>query len=229
MLYPYLIKTEKKFINTTALFWLIVVFVVAPISIGNWFLTGVQSANALAASKSYEATKQYVMDDMKIKQAAISTSMYQTAFPSTPLPTMELLPSITPTLPFVEEVYMFKLSFYDPAIGKYFPDNPTIGHMNCSQWNESSLTCESNMSDGTPFYDEYGKAIACPPPLQNGDILRVVYPEQLAGDWTCRDRGWAIENGVVDFLLRYPDMIWTGNNLNNFPWWSTVQAYHLHP
>lgn len=128
------------------------------------------------------------------------------------------------------DLMLFKLSFYDPAIGVYFPNDPSIGHTNCAEWDEVNLVCNSTMADGTPFHYWYGKhAVACPPPLRFGDVIRVVYPVQLQGDWTCVDRGGAIVDGYLDFLLKYPDEVWTGYNLSLFPWSSTVQAYLLTP
>lgn len=118
------------------------------------------------------------------------------------------------------QLQYFKLSFYDPAIGVYFPE---IASVNCADWDGSQ--CRSLMSNGDSFMNWYGRGVACPPPLRLGDLVRVVYPSQLAGDWTCVDRGGAIVEGYLDFLLKYPDMIWTGYNLNLFPWASTVQAY----
>ena len=151
------------------------------------------------------------------------------AFVSEPLPILtptpiiiqvEVLPQFTVTP--VNELQYFKLSFYDPAIGRHFPEIATV---NCAAWDAVAGECRSLMSNGDSFMNWYGRGVACPPPLQLGDLVRVVYPSQLAGDWTCVDRGGAIVDGYLDFLLRYPDMIWTGYNLNNFPWASTVQAY----
>lgn len=141
---------------------------------------------------------------------------------ATPSPTA----TATPTQIMKRDKVFMKLSFYDPMIGQYYPD---IADVNCANWSREQKTCLSTMADGTPFAKYYGEAIACPPPFQNGDVLEVVYPVQLQGLWTCRDRGWAIQNGYVDFLLRYPDMVWTGTDLNRFPWSSTVQAYWIHP
>jgi hypothetical protein len=167
------------------------------------------------------------MDGVFATAASDIISLTMTASAPTVTPTS--LPTITPTAGLRGEPVQLKLSFYDPNIGKFFPNNPEVGKINCALWDVAALVCNSNMADGTPFYDAYGKAVACPPPMQNGDLLRVSYPEQLAGDWICQDRGWAIDRGYVDFLLRYPDMVWTGYDLNNFPWWSTVRAQWLHP
>lgn len=147
-----------------------------------------------------------------------------------PMPTLTLAPTVTPfptaTVAPKSELVFLKLSFYDPNIGSVIPE---IADINCALFDHVNRVCVSTMANGVPFGQYYGKAIACPPPMQHGDILDVVYPVQLAGQWTCMDRGWAIEYPYVDFLLRYPDMIWTGYNLNNFPWSTTVQARWIHP
>lgn len=142
---------------------------------------------------------------------------------STPTPIVirvDVVPPATST-PSVQLRY-FKLSFYDPAIGRYFPQ---VASVNCANWDSVNQQCLSVMSNGDTYLNWYGRGVACPPPLQLGDLVRVVYPPQLVGDWTCVDRGGAVVDGYLDFLLRYPDMVWTGYNLDNFPWSSTVQAY----
>lgn len=238
--YSLLVRRNEQSFSWTSLGYLVLIVLI----FGWWFWrVGVRvtkSEQKLEARQTAVASGNYTIGvdgimrtmtpitDANILASTFVAEYMLSATPTfTPLPTSTMTP--LPTATKQPEMLMFKLTFYDPEIGRYFPDNPKVGYMNCAVWDEVSLKCLSTMADGTPFYDEYGKAVACPPPLQNGDILRVVYPEQLAGDWTCRDRGWAIENGYLDFLLRYPDMVWTGYDLNNFPWWSTVQAYHIHP
>lgn len=146
--------------------------------------------------------------------------------------TSTALPAPTGTAVLKRDPVLLKLSFYDPNIARQFKGTEiyeNLAHTNCANYDFVSDACLSRMADGSVFEVNYGKAVACPPPMQNGDVLDVTYPEALKGRWTCRDRGWAIEKGYVDFLLRYPDMIWTGYNLNNFPWGSTVQAEWVHP
>lgn len=143
-----------------------------------------------------------------------------------PIPTATQTPLPTLTLEPKRELVFLKLSFYDPNIGSIIPE---IADINCMNFDHVNRVCLSTMANGVPFGAYYGRAVACPPPMQFGDVLEVIYPVQLTGNWVCMDRGWAIENGYVDFLLRYPDQIWTGYNLNNFPWSSTVQAYWVHP
>lgn len=156
-----------------------------------------------------------------------------TALPSeTPVPVIMVMPepTLTPlptaTVAPKSELVFLKLSFYDPNIGSVIPE---IADINCALFDHVNRVCISTMANGVPFGQYYGRAVACPPPMQHGDILDVIYPVQLAGQWTCMDRGWAIEYPYVDFLLRYPDMVWTGYNLNNFPWSTTVQARWIHP
>jgi len=116
-------------------------------------------------------------------------------------------------------VELYRLSFYDPMIGRFFPD---IALINCAVWDVMTNSCVSSLANGDDFRDWYGRGLACPPGHQLGDVLHVIYPEQLRGDWTCVDRGGGIEGDLLDFLLLYPDDIWTGYNLDNFPWASPV-------
>ena len=161
---------------------------------------------------------------------ALSQIMVTVQPTDTPIPTLTPLPTLTPSATLTaspkSELVFLKLSFYDPNIGSVIP---SIADVNCANFDHINNVCISTMANGVPFGQYYGKAIACPPPMQHGDVLEVTYPVQLAGRWTCMDRGWAIEYPYVDFLLRYPDMIWTGYNLNNFPWSTTVQATWIHP
>lgn len=166
-------------------------------------------------SNSYDALSQLQVTPM-VSQIVLPTD--------TPMPTM--VPSPTVTIGPKSELVFLKLSFYDPNIGSIIPD---IADINCALFDHINRVCVSTMANGVPFGQYYGKVVACPPPMQHGDVLEVSYPVQLAGNWTCMDRGWAIEYPYVDFLLRYPDMIWTGYNLNNFPWSTTVQARWVHP
>jgi hypothetical protein len=138
----------------------------------------------------------------------ITMQVTATPYPTyTPVPTEEL------------KIRILKLSFYDPLIGVYFPD---IAEVNCSEWNYVTNNCDSLMSGGEDFRDWYGKAVACPPGMETGKVIQVLFPEELRGEWICADRGGVIEGDWIDFLLKYPDQVWTGYNLNNFPWGSTV-------
>lgn len=120
-------------------------------------------------------------------------------------------------------LYAFRLSFYDPNIGRYFPDKAQI---NCLTWDFATQTCNSKLNGGLDdFYVWYRRGLACPPALPMYAKVTVVSPEQLKGTWTCIDRGDLVTDNWLDFLLRYPDQVWTGANLNNFPWGSTVAGY----
>lgn len=134
--------------------------------------------------------------------------------------------TVTPTpavVDFGQYLYEGRLSFYDPEIGRYFPD---IASVNCADWDSVNKVCNSKLLYHQMDYsDWYGRGVACPPALPDLAVLRVVYPEQLAGDWACVDRGDAVTDNWLDFLLRYPDQVWTGANLNNFPWGSPVKFY----
>lgn len=173
------------------------------------------------ANLTVDGTVTPTMDVMQAAAYNIQMTM-QAAYTPTPAPTW----TPTPTAIIKDELVFLKLSFYDPMIGQYFPDIATV---NCANWSKELNTCLSTMADGQPFANYYGRAVACPPPMQNGDVLDVIYPVQLQGRWVCQDRGWAIQDGYIDFLLRYPDMVWSGTDLNRFPWSSTVQARWLHP
>ena len=136
--------------------------------------------------------------------------------------TVDVLPTVTvETITKVIEYDYFikKLSFYDPEIGDYFPE---IASVNCAVWNIETSSCDSTMANGLNFVDYYGKAVACPPGMATGQEFEVLLPKELAGLWTCMDRGYSVEGDWMDFLLKYPDMIWTGYNLNNFPWGNDV-------
>jgi len=188
----------------------------------------IQQHDAIVATRISMGGNAYDIGGLANLKVEITPALVVPTVTSTPspIPSPSVLPSITPSFPMVRENVLMKLSFYDPQIGMYYPD---IASVNCANWSVEQNTCLSLMADGTPFAPNYGRAVACPPPMQNGDILEVSYPVQLQGEWTCRDRGWAIENGYLDFLLRYPDMIWTGHDLNLFPWSSTVRAVWVHP
>lgn len=165
----------------------------------------------------------------------VQTQLAIIALSATPTltPTPTLVPTNTPSPTVEPELLMFKLSFYDPEICRYFNDGSDyyvqLCKTNCADYDFDNQTCKSLTSSGDVPRLWYGRGVACPPPLQEGDIIEVVFPTQLEGRWTCIDRGGEIVNGYLDFLIRYPDMIWTGYNLNDFPWSSTVQAYHIHP
>lgn len=145
-----------------------------------------------------------------------------------PLPTETQTPVPTGTSDYVFQhptpvLFNFRLSFYDPAIGRYFPDKATV---NCLQWDVLTKTCNSKLNGGKDDYSYwYRRGLACPPQLPFFTKIEVVTPQELAGVWTCIDRGGLIVDDWLDFLLHYPDQVWTGYDLDLFPWGSTVSAY----
>lgn len=117
---------------------------------------------------------------------------------------------------------VFKLSFYDPHIGYY---DPSIAHVNCLQWDEVKRDCLSRVNYGRDQYKIwYGRGAACSNLLARSTRFLVLEPPELRGEWQCIDTGnLDIGNGdtalhIIDFLLHYPTDIWTGPNLNDFPW-----------
>lgn len=117
----------------------------------------------------------------------------------------------------------FNLSFYDPHIGAYFPD---IASINCLQFDFGIGDCVSKVNQGQDDYRIwYRRGVACPGALKHDTVFQVIQPVQLAGTWRCIDVG-ALDRGeyhYIDFMLEYPDDIWTGDNLDNFPWSSVVE------
>jgi len=155
----------------------------------------------------------------------------QAGYTITPTPTQTATATKT-LIPTVEVTYVyerptpilhtFKLSFYDPNIGNYFPDKAQV---NCLEWDQLTKKCNSKLLGGTDTYANwYGRGLACPPQLPFYTTLEVYNPPQLKGTWYCVDRGGLIVNDWLDFLLRYPDQVWTGYDLDRFPWGSTVEA-----
>lgn len=154
----------------------------------------------------------------------------------TPAPTLTPVPEYTPVVvvstptpePTATNVpyETFRLSFYDPNIGKYFPDN---AFTNCFDWDPAAEVCRSTTASGYRHEEFYGRGLACPDRYPLGTVFRVLRPVQLAGDWYCIDRGGAITDDWLDFLLQYPDGLWTGANINDFPWGTEVRAEVYYP
>jgi len=96
--------------------------------------------------------------------------------------------------------------------------------LNCADWkNNECLSKVRNNSDD--WRDWMGRGAACPISLPDDMRFEVLLPVQLSGKvWQCIDRGDLTRNGLeyIDFMLKYPDDIWTGQNLNLFPWSSEV-------
>jgi len=155
-----------------------------------------------------------------------------TVFPTTPTPTQTTtpIPTTTPTKDLFNNNWMpintpsvlqeAQLSFYDPYIGAYFPD---IKYVNCRVWDDLINDCISRVNGGADTYHQwYRKGFACPVWMDLGTVIEVFEPVQLAGRWRCIDRGDGIVGSLFDFMLKYPDDIWTGQNINDFPWRSRV-------
>lgn len=187
------------------------------------FLNWVSVGQANAASDRYSQTEQAVLATMVDTSFIAMTQAYATMVTPTFTPTVTFTPSPLPSptndLPIME----FMLSFYDPRIGYYFPD---IAQVNCLQWDDVLRDCVSKVNNGTEHYFVYyRRGVACPPPLRDGQRIRVIEPVELAAiaeEWICIDRGGAIQNYYLDFMLQYPNDIWTGENLDYFPWSSRV-------
>jgi len=187
------------------------------------FISWVSQNTAEANQRSYDLTASVYEQEVYNSVFSAATSVHATAFP----PTMTPLPTATPTSTFTPSPDLpqmsFLLSFYDPHIGVYFPE---VKHINCLIWSDELNDCVSRVNNGQDEYHTwYRRGVACPPPLHDGQRLRVISPVELRNIsefWTCIDRGDLVQGYYLDFMLRYPDDIWTGNNLDAFPWSSDV-------
>jgi len=155
--------------------------------------------------------------------------MFVTATPSPlPLPSLTPLPAqgawITPAS--TPSLHIFRLSWYDPDIGRIYPDAALT---NFHDWDYQASVCRSRLSSGDDYRDWYGRALACPNEYPIGTIYRVYLPAELAGDWVCLDRGGAVVGDILDFLLRYPDQVPWGADINATPWLSPVVAEVFYP
>lgn len=218
---PYLVGGDKaRFIDTRIWFYVAILCSI-PVCVVNQFI---QIGNK-ASQVSFDATKEFVQTDTVGIVLTAKSNLDMTAFPPTGTPTVTPSPTVTPVPVGVGlyPVMTFKLSFYDPAIGKYFPE---IASVNCLDWSIELQDCLSKVNKGTEHYFVYyRRGVACPPPLHIGQRFRVVSPIELRNistEWLCIDRGGAIHDYWMDFMLKYPDDIWTGDNLDNFPWGSDV-------
>lgn len=223
--YSVLVRKSEQSLNPESVVTLAVLFLLVFFYFSRVDARMERAAQKQAAFQTKIAQGGSAYDLNALGQIEVTPNFPLTATPS-PVPTLTMTPSPTATVGAVTELVFLKLSFYDPNIGSVIP---SIADINCANFDHVNGVCVSTMANGVPFGQYYGRAVACPPPMQNGDMLEVIYPVQLAGQWVCMDRGWAIEYPYIDFLLRYPDMVWTGYNLNNFPWSSTVQARWTHP
>lgn len=65
--------------------------------------------------------------------------------------------------------------------------DPSLGGVNCFQWDYKYSTCRSAMANGDRWEDQFEKAAACSPEWPFGTIFEI-------GDhrWVCKDRGGKI-------------------------------------
>jgi hypothetical protein len=85
------------------------------------------------------------------------------------------------------------------------------------------------LANGEDYHVWYGRALACPPEYPIGTVFRVYLPVELARDWVCLDRGGAVVGDILDFLLRYPDQVPWGADINSTPWLSPVVVEVFYP
>jgi hypothetical protein len=118
----------------------------------------------------------------------------------TPYPTYTVYPTITavPTEDGWFDV-TFEYSYYDP----------TLGGVNCADWDEVEGTCRSMMANGDDWRRHYGEAVACPLSYPLGTIIDVISPAVIAGEWVCMD--WCPvckEGDLIDFLQHAQSLPW---------------------
>jgi len=225
-LYPYLVKKGKGRVSWNILFLVIFTFILFPLIV-------LKLGSMLLRHDKPVAVPVYISPVTPLAFQMQPTADFVTTT-LLPMPTVTVTPTQTmiPTSEVVYEsptpvLYAFKLSFYDSAIGSYFPDKASV---NCLDWDVISKKCNSKLLGGIDDYSHwYRRGLACPPQFPLYTKIEVVIPSQLAGVWTCVDRGGLIVDNWLDFLLRYPDQVWTGYDLDNFPWGSTVGAYITYP
>lgn len=222
ILRPYLVqKKGAKFVNTTALVMMFMLFCIVPYMTYSFFASSVEGVQA--------GTDETVVDVDYIVALQLTTIATIQPPTLTPVPTLTQLPTFTPSpiptstpdLP----VLQFRLSFYDPAIGKYFPE---VRFVNCAVWDEALNDCISKVNNNSDHYSIwYRRGVACPPPLQIGQRIRILSPPELVSIneyWTCIDRGGAIVADYLDFMLEYPVDVWTGLDINDFAWQAPVMV-----
>lgn len=150
---------------------------------------------------------------------------------STPEPTLTAEPTLTiqPTPTKLIDTYVFqyretfKLSFYDPEIGDHFPEYALV---NCANYDFNIQTCISRiLLNHYSFIDYYGYAIACPSWLPDFAMLKtnsdIEFHQLRDREFVCLDRGGAIVDNWIDFLLHYPQDV---KDLNTFPFGSLFTA-----
>lgn len=140
-----------------------------------------------------------------------------------PFPASSPFPTLSVSINTNEPVLLtYNLSFYDPHIGYYFPE---IAGVNCLEFDYELRDCVSKVHHGLDDYRMWlGKGAACPASLPYDAVFLVHEPKELVGYWRCIDTGDLDRPPYhyIDFMLTYPDMVWTGSNINDFPWSSPV-------
>lgn len=193
---------------------------VFPVSLFSWFSTNYAAANERTRIRVEREYEQMVLSTIVPSMLNARETAIQSYITPSPIPTRTAIPSATIQASFTPIVQLtFKLSFYDPAIGRIFPE---IALVNCAVWDAYLNDCTSKVNHGQDHYSLwYRRGVACPAPFIIGQRFRVISPPELvavSSEWQCIDRGGAIVDGYLDFMLRYPDDIWSGVNLNAFPW-----------
>lgn len=88
--------------------------------------------------------------------------------------------------------------------------NPKLGGINCAEWDDAAQDCRSRLANGEDYHINFGVAVACIPDIALGSVIEVIYPENLAGEWICKDRGGAIVGNYIDFLDVAQRYAWSG-------------------
>jgi hypothetical protein len=183
---------------------------------------------------SMGVTPQVMIDNMirSTAEVLLVTKVVEMTGTPTPIPFQTSTPFYTPTVTPTPQVEIYQFSFYDPMIGRYFPGKADT---NCADWRINKYTgvgnCHSDLSNGEPFKEWYGKGVACPPGLSLGQRFMVLSPEPLAGEWECVDRGAGIEDRLLDFLLPFPShpmFAQSGWDLDKIGWRQPVELYFLY-
>lgn len=121
----------------------------------------------------------------------------------------------------------FTLSFYDPLIGRDFPD---IRHVNCSRWDDLSQDCLSALRSGDDFRDYYAghsvrsySAGACRYELfiqkAEFEVLSPSWLRDLTPLIRCMDTGEAVQDRWLDVLIQWRDLPMP---YEDFPWGELV-------
>lgn len=115
-----------------------------------------------------------------------------------------------------------RLSFYDPDIGKAYPE---IAEVNCVSWNYQTQNCDSTLSDGSDWRLQYETVAACDlADYERRAVYRILSPEWLRERvpvFLCADTGAAVQGNIIDLLLHWDDLP-GGYTLATFPWLTEI-------